>query len=123
MKANDVIITQTELKDFTISNDYLESIDLEIIGHFGNVVSVRLLGNCWGTSPYVNTANAGFVVKALVELLDLEEEDGISLSKIKHVPIRTIFAGNEIKGIGSFISDKFILLDHLFKINEQSTIK
>lgn len=117
------------LKDI-IANGYcvennIISLDIEIIGHFDNAVSLIIAAK--NVIPYYahnNTKNIGFILKYLVELLGIEEEDGICISNIKNIPVRLIFDSNEPMwgakciGIGNFMKDKFIMFDKLSEIGK-----
>lgn len=84
MKAlNEIIKTGKELieKGYSVENDIIKNIDLNCIGHFGNVVSFEIF--CKNSKPHSmfnNTLNVGSVFRAFIELFELENEDGIRLS-------------------------------------------
>lgn len=71
-----------------------------------------------------NINNLGHVIRAFIELMGLEREDGIRLDEIKDVPCRLIFDcekgkgawGSSAIGIGHFMNDKFVLFDDLAKV-------
>ena len=110
----------------SICNAILEYLDIQLTAHFGNCVSITGVCKCedGGTvcpfALYNSTANIGFILKKIFELLELSEEDGKRISQIKNIPCRLIFEGsstwgNRCIGIGSFLRDKFIYNDDLMK--------
>ena len=124
---NDMIKTEAELRDlgYGIKNDIIEKVDVNTIAHFGNATCLEILcSNICPMSSYNNTGNLGFVIRALIELLDLSREDGLRLSKIKNVPCRLVFNepdcswGSSAIGIGNFMKDKFVLIKDLARIND-----
>ena len=109
-----------------IQNNIIENVDVNTIAHFGNVTCLEIY--CTDICPmctYNNTANLGFLIRALIELLGISEEDGLRLSKIKNIPCRLVFNdkncswGSKCIGIGHFMKDKFVLLDDFVLINER----
>ena len=120
MKYEDTIITKKEIeeKGYTIENDIIKNIDIEILGHFGNVCSMNIYSSCCILlSGYNNTGNLGYMIKSFVELLDLTEEDGIRFKDIHKIPCRLIIDGNRCIGFGHFMKDKFIMTEDFVKIN------
>ena len=76
-------------------------------------------------SCYNNTQNLGYILKAFIELFELDEEDGLRITKIKNIPCRLIFEskngciwGSRCIGIGHFMKDKFVFIEDFAKINE-----
>ena len=112
------------LENVVITNAMLEKVDFNIIGHFGNIPTfyarVKLDGGMMQLGGGVNNiSNAGVIMRALVELLGVQSEDGILMSDIKNVPIRVVFKGGlfgKAVAIGNYLEDKFILLDDLYKL-------
>lgn len=121
MKLEDIIRTEKELLDtgYKIENNIIEDCDIKVISHFGNIVSLYLYcKNCAPVSGYNNTMNIGFLIKALVEIFDLEDEDGFRLSNLKNVPCRLVTDGNRVVGFGHFMMNKFVLSDDFAKLSE-----
>ena len=109
----------------SIENNMIKGIDVSVIGHFGNLVSLSVwCTNCSIYHDYNDTQSLGFLFKALVELFDLTEEDGYKVfSKFKDIPIRIICEGgggwgSKVIGFGNFMKDKFVLRDDFCKIDE-----
>lgn len=107
-----------------IQNNIIEKVDVNTIAHFGNVTCLEIIcEDICPMSTYNNTGNLGLLIRALIELLDLAEEDGLRLSKIKNVPCRLVFNnancswGSTCIGIGHFRKDKFVLIKEFAKIN------
>ena len=108
-----------------IQNNIIEKIDVNTIAHFGNVTCLEVwCTNICPMATYNNTHNLGFIIKSLIELLEIEQEDGLRLSAIKNIPCRLVFNddkcswGSKCIGIGHFMYDKFVLIEDLVKINE-----
>lgn len=105
-----------------IENNIIERVDVDTIAHFGNLTSFEIY--CPNVVPYSsrnNTSNLGEVIRAFIELMRLEEEDGIRLSQIKNIPCRLVFDGenawgSKVIGIGHFMQDRFVLIDDLATI-------
>lgn len=127
-RAEDKYIRFKEIiaKGYCVENNIV-SFDVEVIGHFGNAVSLIIAAkNIIPYSAYNNTANIGYILKYLVELLGIEEEDGLRLSQIKNIPVRLIFDckdststfGAKCIGIGNFMEDKFVMFDVLAKMDK-----
>jgi hypothetical protein len=121
---NNILKTEKELLEFgyIIENNMLKHIDMNVIGHFGNCVCLEF--RCENVSPiasYNNTKNVGYLIRAFVELFDLENEDGIRVSNIKNVPIRLVFKEKygQCIGFGCFMKDRFVLIEDFIKISEK----
>lgn len=113
--------TALDFKEFTIENNIITKLDIDIIAHFGNTVS--LVMDCRYCRPlplYNSTANIGYVIRRLVEFLDIEREDGITLSQIKNIPIRIVYDGNKTIAFGHFMDDKFITIEDLMEGNKDA---
>ena len=114
-----IIKTEAEIRAMgcVIMNNVIEKVDVNTIAHFGNVTCLEIIcKDICPMSTYNNTGNLGFLIRALIELLDLSEEDGLRLSKIKNIPCRLVFNdakcswGSTCIGIGNFMNDKFVLI-------------
>ena len=121
MKLKDIIRNKEWImgNGYGIENNIIERVDIKTIAHFGNCTCLEIL--CANIVPYSarnNTKNLGALIKALIEFLDIAEEDGVYLSKIKNIPIRLVFEGTreghfgeKAIGIGDFLKDRFVLFD------------
>lgn len=126
MKLEDIIKTKEQIKKMghSIENNMIEYVDVNTIAHFGNVTCFEIVcSNVYAISSCNNLRNLGFIIKAFIEFLDLSEEDGLRLSKIKNIPCRLIFEGqgewgSKCIGFGHFMKDKFVFVDDFAKINE-----
>ena len=104
---------------YGVENNIIEKIDINIIAHFGNIPCLTII--CADIIPYGNyndIARLGFLLKGLVELLEVEREDGVFLSDLEDIPCRLVFEGNwknhwgeKAVGIGHYRKDKFILFE------------
>lgn len=104
-----------------IENNVIEDIDINIIAHFGNTVSLDML--CYNIRPlplYNSTSNIGYIIRKLIVLLGKEREDGINLTALKGTPIRIVFNGKtkysgKAVAIGHYMRDQFVMIDDLMK--------
>lgn len=124
LKDNYIRLKDVLAKGCSVENN-LVSLDIQVIGHFDNSVSLVIVAkNAVPYSAYNNTENIGFIIKYLVELLGIEKEDGLLISKVRDVPARLIFDSKEpgwgakCIGIGNFMEDKFVMFDVLAKMNK-----
>ena len=123
MKLKEIIKTQNDILEdgHQINNDIIRDVDINIIGHFGNLVSFDVFcDNCAIIHGYNNTKNIGWIIKAFVELFDIEKEDGLLLTRIQDIPCRVISDGyfTKILGFGHFMKDKFVYTEDFMKITE-----
>ena len=124
LKGNYIRLKDVLAKGCSVENN-LVSLDVQVIGHFGNSVSLVIAAkNVIPYSAYNNTENIGIIIKYLVELLGIEKEDGLFISDVKDVPARLIFDSKEpcwgakCVGIGNFMEDKFVMFDVLAKMDK-----
>ena len=124
LKGNYIRLKDILAKGCSVENN-LVSLDVQVIGHFGNSVSLVIAAkNVIPYSAYNNTENIGIIIKYLVELLGIEKEDGLFISDVKDVPARLIFDSKEpcwgakCVGIGNFMEDKFVMFDVLAKMDK-----
>lgn len=125
LKDNYICLKDVLAKGYSVGNNLI-SLDVQVIGHFGNSVSLVIAAkNVIPYSAYNNTENIGFIIKYLVELLGIEKEDGLFISKVKNIPVRLVFDSKEpcwgakCVGIGNFMEDKFVMFDVLAKMDRQ----
>ena len=123
MKLNDIIHNEEEVlaQGYKITNEMIHGSDLSVIGHFGNAVSINVwTGCCCLLHDYNNTDNIGYIIKALVELFDLTDEDGYVFKNFKEIPCRIISNGwgSKVVGFGHFMKNKFVYTDEFVKITE-----
>ena len=123
MKLNDVLVTKSKIeKDgHDIDNEMIRGADISVIGHFGNLVTLNVwTGCCCLIHDRNNTANLGFLIKALVELFELTDEDGFAFDKMKDIPCRIVSdgLGSKVIGFGHFMKDRFVYTKDFVKITE-----
>lgn len=124
MKLNDVIITKAEIENdgHKIDNEMIGGAQISVVGHFGNAVALNIwTGCCSLINGHNNTGNLGVLIKALVELFDLTEEDGLDfIKKIKNLPVRIVSDGwgTKVIGFGHFMKDKFVYTEDFMRITE-----
>ena len=123
MKLNDILVTKSEIeKDgHHIDNEMIRGADISVIGHFGNLVTLNVwTGCCCLIQDRNNTENLGFLIKALVELFELTDEDGFVFSKMKDIPCRIVSDGwgTKVIGFGHFMKDRFVYTKDFMKITE-----
>lgn len=126
MKLQDVLKTKKEVEadGYTIVNNIIETVDVRVIGHFGNITCLSIF--CKDIVPVCNLnnlQNLGFLIRSLFDLLDMTDEDGRYLSDAKDIPCRLIFTrgaewGSKCVGFGNFMKDKFVYTGDFVKINE-----
>ena len=110
-----------KFKEMEVKNALIEKIDLNVIGHFGNVVTLDVpinIDDCLYSNPFFSissTLNCGVLIQALFNVLDLNEDDGISISSLKKIPCRVIVSDNKTVAIGNFMKNKFIVFEDLLK--------
>ena len=100
-----------------IENDVLGKIDLSITGHFNNCVSLNLITDKGREliPMYNSTKRIGFILKALVEMLDICQDDPMTISSIKNIPIRLVYKDDIIVAIGHHKKDRFELISELME--------
>ena len=106
-----VTLAELERLGCRVKNEMIEKIDINLLGHFGNIVvlEIRTSGG-FVFSGYNMTHCIGTVLQSLYDLFDLSEEDGRRLSEIENIPCRVaIDAQGCCVGIGHFIEDKLLL--------------
>lgn len=106
-----------DLGEWETVNNIIEKIDIGSIGHFGGLISLRIVCKDIILGGYNNTQNLGYAVKILFELFETKDDDFTSVQALKNVPIRIIFEPNEMGqayAVGHFMNDKFIKIDDLF---------
>lgn len=122
----DICKTQKELleKNFSIENNILKSIEINLIAHFGNIATLEMFfEDCCLFSGYNLGATIPFILKSIIEILDLSEEDGLRISQIKNVPVRIVLQGNglgKVIGFGHFMKDRFVLAEDLIEISKEN---
>ena len=71
-----------KLGECVIEIDTIENIDIKIIAHFGNSVSLYMMcEHCCPIPLYNSTGNIGYIIQRLIVLLDMEREAGIDLTE------------------------------------------
>ncbi|WP_203632673.1 hypothetical protein [Lacticaseibacillus suibinensis] len=110
-------------------NGLVRNVDFIITGHFGNIPSLWMpVDFNTGTQAIgggVNQiANAGLVMRALVELFGVDSEDGIGLTRLKDIPVRVVYDGpnpffSKPVAIGHHFCDKFLTIKGLTQIGLQ----
>ena len=108
-----------DLGDKKVENNVLKSLEVSITAHFGNTVTCEMLfDNCCLFSTYNLGALTAEILKAVVECLDLSQENGLRISSVKNVPVRTVFdkLSNRVIGFGHFMRDRFLLAEELLEM-------
>lgn len=118
----DIVKTEKQIENsgYYVENNMVESIDLNVIAHFGNITCLEMFfTNCALFSGYNIGGLLPDVLKAIVEVLEIENEDGLRISKIKNVPCRIVTTSQgfgKVIGFGNFMRDKFVLADDLMQM-------
>lgn len=121
----DIIKTQKELINdgYVIENAMLEYMDIDIIRHFGNITTFNMVTNCCCIfSNYNMGAILSEVIKCVIEVLNLSEEDGLHLFKVKNVPIQIVSKGygSKVEGFGYFLGDKFVMVKDVINLAKEN---
>ena len=111
----DIVKRNPDLGSMQIENNMIDSIEINVIGHFGNIVTLDMFfTNCCLFSQYNLGGYLGDVLKVIVEVLDLTNDNGVCVSKIKNVPVRIVSesgCGSKVIGFGHFMKDRFVLVE------------
>ena len=119
----DIVKKQSELKDLCIENNILKGIDVNVVGHFGNITTLEMqFTNCCLFSGYNLGSLLPFVLKVIVESLELSKDNGIRLSDIKEIPIRIVSNSpyGRVIGFGHFMKDRFLLVEDIIKLAKEN---
>jgi len=117
-----------EGKKITFVNGIINDVVIEIIGHFGNIVTMALLidtpeGRCALFHGRAFTTSLGFLLKELYETIKEDNDDAVNIIKsLKNSPVRLIMCNNECVGIAHFIQDRFFI-EELFVSNNNRKIQ
>lgn len=121
-------LTQSQLAPMGVKteNSMIQGIDINLIGHFGNVVSVEVkTRHCTLLRDWNATKSIGVVLQCLWDLLDLTEENGKRLSEVRNVPCRVVVDNKTgfCVGLGNFMDDRFLMFDDLFNRANDEVVK
>ena len=121
----DILKTKKELigDGYVIENAMLEYMDIDIIGHFCNITTFNIITNCCCIFSNYNMGSIlSEVIRCVIEVLNLSEEDGLHLSKIKSVPIQIVSKGigSKVEGFGCFIGDRFVMVDDVIELAKEN---
>lgn len=119
----DIVKKQSELKNLYIENNMLKKIDVNVVGHFGNITTLEMqFTNCCLFSGYNLGSLLPFVLKVIVESLELSEDNGIRLSDIKEIPIRIVSSSSygRVIGFGHFMKDRFLFVDDIIQLAKEN---
>lgn len=116
-----ILKTKQELinSGYTIENAMLEYMDIDIIGRFGNAATFSMVTNCCCIfSNYNMGAILSEVIKCVIEVLNLSEEDELHLSKLKNIPIQIVSkgVGSKVEGFGCFLGNRFVLVEDVINL-------
>ena len=109
-----------------ITNGTIESADISIAGHFGNIVCLSLQisseGGCGGCFLPMRayTKHIGYVVKAVFETICESTDDIVPFSSLIGKPIRVISKGSSYVGIGHFMKDRWLTEENVTKWIEEN---
>lgn len=119
----DIQKSSKDLNDKHIENNRLKSLDISVIAHFGNIVTCEMeFENCCLFGTYNLGCLIPDVLKAIIECLDLSEEDGLKISKIRNVPVRIVCDERfgRVIGFGHFMKDRFLLAEDLIEMAKEN---
>lgn len=109
------LMDPSEVAKLHPENVMISRIDLDVIAHFGNTVSVAIvIDNGRKLTGYNNTLSAGIVIRDLLEMFGKDQEDGVMLSSVTNFPARIFWSDSsfqaKIVGIGHFTNDSKVVL-------------
>lgn len=121
----DILKTKNELTDdgYVVENAMLKYMDIDIIGHFGNITTFNMITDCCCIfSNYNMGAILSDVIKCVIEVLNISEENGLHLSKIKNIPIQIVSKsiGSKVEGFGCFLGDRFVLVKDVINLAKEN---
>ena len=122
IELEDVLGREAEIHTeagYTIQNHMIDGVDIRIVGHLGNLTQMIVYASDWCfMSGYNTTHNLGYLIKAFVELFDLDKEDGVCLSDLKRIPCRIVIGPQgQCVGFGHFMKDKFVYISDFIRID------
>ena len=97
----------------------IEHFDVEVVAHFGNIVSPVIFCEDIQLIPLYNiTHNVGYIIRKIVELFDASREDGIKLRDFDGTPIRIVIDnhnpyGGKAIAFGPIDRDRFVITKEL----------
>lgn len=126
-RYKDMLKTEKQLREqfnnhIYIENNIIKKIDVLVTGHFGNAVSLNML--CENISPmplWNSTDNIGYIIRALIEIFDKEDDRSVNVKELEGTPIRIVIDsdtkfGGKCVAIGHFMKDRFVLIEDLMKV-------
>ena len=123
----DIVKRSVDLGGMQIENNMIDSIEVVVVGHFGNIVTLAMFfTNCCLFSQYNLGGYLGDVLKVIVEVLDLTDDDGVCVSKIKNVPVRIVSksgCGSKVIGFGHFMKDRFVLVEDVIGLAKANCLE
>ena len=106
-------------KDTETLNGVIVQAGVDIAGHFGNCVGLRLeiqTEDGWTQSfmaGYNLTPCIGYIVKAVWETLTDGSDDTLSFSRLDGKPCRVLVSDNKVTGIGAFMTDRWLTVEQV----------
>ena len=123
----DIIKRKSDLGNMQIENNMIDSIEINVIGHVGNISTLEMFfTNCCLFSQYNLGGYLGDVLKVIVEVLDLTDDDGVRISKIKNIPVRIVSesgCGSKVVGFGHFMKDRFVLVEDVIELARANSLE
>lgn len=123
----DIVKRSVDLGGMQIENNMVDSIEVVVVGHFGNIVTLDMFfTNCCLFSQYNLGGYLGDVLKVIVEVLDLTDDDGVRISKIKNIPVRIVSEsgwGSKVVGFGHFMKDRFVLVEDVIELARANSLE
>lgn len=123
----DIVKRKSDLGSMQIENNMIDSIEINVVGHVGNISTLEMFfTNCCLFSQYNLGGYIGDVLKVIVEVLDLTDDNGIRISKIKNVPVRIVSEsgwGSKVAGFGHFMKDRFVLVEDVIELARANSLE
>lgn len=122
----DIVKSEEKILDsgLFIENNMIRNVEVSVVGHFGNITTLEVFcENCCMFSQYNIGTLLPDVLKTIVEVLDLSEDNGVRLSEIKDIPIRLVTTQKcfgTVVGFGNFMKDRFLLIEDVIQMAKEN---
>ncbi|MDD4817330.1 MAG: DUF5131 family protein [Victivallaceae bacterium] len=98
-----ITLSEAKKRNYEVNNALIAEIDLNLIGHFGNIVTleIRLSDGRVVFNSCNATARIGVLLQCLCDLLELSDEEGRRLSSVRNIPCRILCSPGGVIGAES----------------------
>lgn len=107
-------------KGYEIVNYNMKSIEVRITPHFNYAITldIHLENGYTGCSlgGFSVEDRVGYMIKEFVlKIIGGINNDGVNLSTLKDIPVRAVFDGRKVIGLGHYLKDNFIIYKDLVR--------